>query len=44
MFSILIFFLNVIYSFDGKAEFSSAFSPVFSDAWEFRNNSIMLMC
>ncbi len=30
LFSILIYFLNVIYSCDSKAEFSAAFTPVFS--------------
>ncbi len=29
-------FLNAIYSFDGKAEFSSAITPVFCVTWSFR--------
>ncbi len=36
-------FYNVIYSFDGKAEFSAAITPVFRVTWSFRNHSDMLI-
>ncbi len=37
-------FLNVIYSCDGKAEFSAVITPVFSVTWSFRYHSNMLIC
>ncbi len=39
LFCYFIIFQNVIYSFDGKAEFSAAITPVFSVTWSFRNHS-----
>ncbi len=33
-----IIFLNIMYSCDGKAEFSAAFTPVFSVIWSFRSS------
>ncbi len=35
---------TVIYSCDGKAEFSAAITPVISVTWSFRNHSNMLIC
>ncbi len=43
-FSILIYFKSVIYSCDGKAEFSAVVTPIFSVTWSFRNHSNMLIC
>ncbi len=34
---LIIVFYNVIYSYDGKAEFSTAITPVFSVTWFFCN-------
>ncbi len=41
--SILIYFENVIYFSDGKAEFSAAFTLFFSVTWSFRNHFNMLI-
>ncbi len=38
------FCCNIIYSCDGKAEFSAAITPVFSVTWSFRKHSNILIC
>ncbi len=44
MFFIVLIFVMVIYSCDGKTEFSASITPVFSVTWAFKNHSNILIC
>ncbi len=44
IYSFIKIFKNVIYSYDGKAEFLAAIIPIVSVIWSFRNHSNMPIC